>query len=175
MLKTFLWIGAAASLTISGAALSHDAAKPSDAQIAHIAYTAGQIDIDAGKQALAKSKNPAVRAFAEQMIRDHDAVNEKALALAGRLGVTPQANETSTTLSAQAMQRRDELAKLNGAAFDRAYVANEVAYHATVNGALRDLLIPSATNGELKSLLETGLALFGEHQAHAEHLAASLK
>ena len=42
-------------------------------------------------------------------------------------------------------------------------------------GALRDLLIPSATNGELKSLLETGLTLFSEHQAHAEHLAASLK
>lgn len=175
MLKTFLWIGAAASLTISGAALSHDAAKPGDAQIAHIAYTAGQIDVDAGKQALAKSKNPAVRAFAEEMVRDHGAVNEKALALVGRLGVTPEANATSAALSAQATQKHDELAKLDGAAFDRAYVANEVAYHATVNGALRDVLIPSATNGELKSLLETGLTLFGEHQMHAEHLAASLR
>ena len=175
MLKTFLWIGAAASLTISGVALSHDAAKPSDAQIAHIAYTAGQIDIDAGKQALAKSKNPAVRAFAEEMVRDHGAVNEKALALVGRLGVTPEANATSTALTAQATQKHDELAKLDDAAFDRAYVANEVAYHATVNGALRDVLIPSATNGELKSLLETGLTLFGEHQMHAEHLAASLR
>jgi len=175
MLKTFLWIGAAASLTISGAALSHDAAKPSDAQIAHIAYTAGQIDIDAGKQALAKSKNPAVRAFAEEMVRDHGAVNEKALALVGRLDVTPEANATSAALTAQATQKHDELAKLDGAAFDRAYVANEVAYHATVNGALRDVLIPSATNGELKSLLETGLTLFGEHQMHAEHLAASLR
>src|SRR3546814_4159588 len=66
MLKTFIWACAAASLTISGAALAHDAAKPGDAQIAHIAYTAGQIDVDAGKQALAKSTNPAVRAFAER-------------------------------------------------------------------------------------------------------------
>lgn len=175
MLKTFLWIGAAASLTISSTALSHDAAKPNDAQIAHIAYTAGQIDIDAGKQALAKTQNPIVRAFAEEMVRDHGAVNEKALALVGRLGVTPQANPTSTALTAQAAQRHAELAKLDGAAFDRAYVANEVAYHNSVNGALRDLLIPSAANGELKSLLETGLVLFGEHQVHAEHLAASLK
>ena len=47
MLKTFLWIGAAASLTISGAAMSQDAAKPNDAQIAHIANTAGQIDVPA--------------------------------------------------------------------------------------------------------------------------------
>ena len=175
MLKTFLSIGAAASLAVSGAALSHDAAKPDDAQIAHIAYTAGQIDVDAGKQALAKSHNPAVRAFAEAMVRDHAAVNDKALALVGRLGVTPQANPTSTALAAQAAQKHAELDKLDGAAFDRAYVANEVAYHNGVNGALRGLLIPSATNAELKSLLETGLALFSEHQTHAEHLAASLK
>lgn len=175
MLKSFLWIGAAAALTISGAALSHDTAKPGDAQIAHIAYTAGQIDVDAGKQALAKSKNPAVRAFAEEMVRDHAAVNDKALALVKKLGVTPEANATSSALSAQAAQKHDELARLDGAAFDRAYVANEVAYHATVNGALRDVLIPSATNGELKSLLETGLTLFSEHQMHAEHLAASLQ
>lgn len=175
MLKTFLWIGAAASLTISGVAMSQDAAKPNDAQIAHIAYTAGQIDVDAGKQALAKTHNPAVRAFAEEMVRDHAAVNDKALALVTKLGVTPEANATSTALSAQAAQKHAELDKLDGAAFDRAYVANEVAYHNTVNGALRGLLIPSATNGELKSLLETGLVLFSEHQKHAEHLAASVK
>ena len=175
MLKTFLWIGAAASLTISGAAMSQDAAKPNDAQIAHIAYTAGKIDVDAGKQALAKSHNPAVRAFAEEMVRDHAAVNDKALALVTKLGVTPEANATSTALSAQAAQKHAELDKLDGAAFDRAYVANEVAYHNTVNGALRGLLIPSANNGELKSLLETGLVLFSEHQKHAEHLAASLR
>ena len=49
--------------------------KPSDAQIAHIAYTAGQLDIEAGKQALDKSKNKDVRAFAQQMVADHSSVN----------------------------------------------------------------------------------------------------
>src|SRR3546814_15527926 len=111
MLKPLIWACAAASLAISGAALSHDAAKPSDAQIAHIAYTAGQIDIDAGKQALAKSKNPTVRAFAEEMVRDHGAVNDKALALVKQLGVTPEANATSSALTAQATQKHDELAR----------------------------------------------------------------
>src|SRR3546814_5551541 len=124
-LKTFVGACSAASLTISGAALAHDAAKPGDAQIAHIAYTAGQIDVDAGKQALAKSTNPAVRAFAEEMVRDHAAVNEKALALVKRLGVTPEANATSADLTAQAAQKHDELARLDGAAFNRAYVATE--------------------------------------------------
>jgi putative membrane protein len=50
-----------------------------------------------------------------------------------------------------------------------------VAYHKTVNGALASTLIPDAQNAELKSLLQTGLTLFKEHQAHAEQLATSLK
>ena len=50
--------------------------QPNDAQVAHIAYTAGQIDIDAA-QSLQKSKNKEVRAFAEDMLRDHKAVNER--------------------------------------------------------------------------------------------------
>lgn len=152
-------------------------AEPSlnDAQIAHIAYTAGAIDIAAGNQALAKSKNETVRAFAEEMVRDHSAVNDQALALAKKLGVTPQENATSTALGKAAADETAKLAQLDGAAFDRAYIANEVAFHRTVNGALRDKLIPATRNAELKSLLQTGLKLFGEHQMHAEHLAASLK
>jgi len=67
---------------------------PSDAEIAHIAYTAGRIDFDASKQALAKSQNAEVRSFASTMVRDHQAVNEKALALAKKLSVTPADNAT---------------------------------------------------------------------------------
>ena len=137
---------AAASLLAGSASAAGTA--PTDPQIAHIAYTAGTIDIEAAKLALQKSKSKAVREFASEMVRDHEAVNEKALAL---------------------------VKKLHGKAFDKAYAANEVAYHQTVNGALKSTLIPSANNGELKSLLETGLTLFGEHQKHAEHLSASLR
>ena len=67
------------------------------------------------------------------------------------------------------------LPSCHGAAFDREYINNEVAYHKTVNGALETTLIPNAKNGELKSLLETGLTLFREHQAHAEQVAKELK
>ena len=148
---------------------------PSDAQIAHIAYTAGALDVTAAKQALAKSQNAEVRSFAELMVRDHEAVNGKALELVKKLGVTPEDNATSEALTKQAAATNADLEKLQGAAFDRAYVQNEVAFHRTVNGALKTTLIPSADNGELKSLLETGLALFGEHQTHAEQLAARMK
>ncbi|HLZ79283.1 MAG TPA: DUF4142 domain-containing protein [Sphingomonas sp.] len=175
MQKRFaLFFGAFGLIAASSAAPSPEA-HISDAQIAHIAYTAGAIDVEAGRQALTKSKNPTVRAFAEEMVRDHQAVNNQALALVKKLGVTPEDNPTSAALTKQAAAEHQTLASLDGAAFDHAYVANEVAYHRTVNGALKNMLIPGAHNGELKSLLQTGLTLFSEHQAHAEHLAVDLK
>ena len=85
MLKKIMLLGAAGLLTISGAALSQASSGINDAQIAHIAYTAGAIDVAAGKQALEKSKNRAVREFAEEMVRDHQAVNDQALALVAKL------------------------------------------------------------------------------------------
>ncbi len=145
-----------------------------DAQIAHIAYTAGVIDVTAAKQALQKSHSADVRAFAEEMARDHAAVNVQALALVKKLGVTPENNPISESLSKGAAAEQKKLAALKGSAFDKAYVDNEVAYHKTVNTALSGTLIPSAQNAELKSLLETGLKLFQEHQMHAEHLAQNL-
>jgi putative membrane protein len=164
----------AAVLLISGAAYAQDA-KLNDAQIAHIAYTAGQIDIQAAEQALKKAKNKDVRAFAQNMVRDHKAVNKQALALVKKLKVKPQDNATSKALVKQAAEKRKELAKLSGAAFDKAYAENEVAYHKTVDNALETTLIPSASNAELKSLLQTGLKIFQGHEQHAEHVAASLK
>ena len=165
----------AALCLLSGGALAQGGAKPTDPQIAHIAYTAGQLDIEAAKQAIGKSKNKDVRAFAEDMVRDHTAVNKQALDLAKKLKVTPQDNDTSKALTKQAADKRAELAKLSGAAFDKAYIDNEVAYHKTVNGALENTLIPSASNAELKSLLQTGLKIFQGHEQHAEHVASELK
>src|SRR4051794_33416764 len=164
----------AAISLLAGGAYAQNAAKPTDPQIAHIAYTAGVIDVAAAKQALARSKDKTVRAFAEEMVRDHEAVNKQALDLVKKLNVKPEDNETSRSLTKQASDKKVELSKLSGTAFDRAYVANEVAYYKTVNGALEGLLIPSAGNAELKSLLQTGLKVFQGHQQHAEHLAAAL-
>ncbi|MGB6348119.1 MAG: DUF4142 domain-containing protein, partial [Methyloceanibacter sp.] len=84
-------IAIAASLAAAlGVAAALAAAKPTDPQIAHIAYTAGVLDIEAAKQALDKSKNADVIAFAQQMVGDHTAVNDQALALVKKLNVTPE-------------------------------------------------------------------------------------
>lgn len=166
---------ALAALVLTAGVAAAQSAKPNDAQIAHIAYTAGNIDIAAAKQALKKSKNPQVRAFANDMVRDHTAVNKQALALVKKLHVTPEDNPTSQALKKDADAKLAQYAKLNGAAFDKTYADNEVAYHKTVNGALEQTLIPDAQNPELKNLLQTGLKIFQGHQQHAEHVAQDLK
>jgi putative membrane protein len=162
----------AAVCLLSSAAIAQGA-KPTDPQIAHIAYTAGVIDITAAK--LAKTRNKEVKAFAEDMVRDHEAVNKQALDLVKKLNVKPEDNDTSRSLSKNAADKLAELGELKGAEFDKAYVANEVAYHKAVDTALETQLIPSANNAELKSLLQTGLKIFQGHEQHAEHVAAALK
>src|SRR5450631_2696311 len=108
----------AAVTLLSGAAVA-EGAKPTDPQIAHIAYTAGVIDVAAAKQALTKTSNKDVKEFAENMVRDHEAVNKQALDLVKKLKVTPEDNDTSRTLSKNAADKLAELAKLKDAEFDK--------------------------------------------------------
>ena len=174
MWKRNLLLAAAIALAASSAAIAQNA-KLTDPQIAHIAYTAGNIDIKAAQQALQKSQNAQVRAFAQDMVRDHTSVNNQALALLKKLNVTPEDNDTSRSLSKQAADTYTRLAGLSGGAFDKAYAENEVAYHHTVNTTLANTLIPSTTNAELKNLLSTGLKIFQGHEQHAQMLASQLK
>jgi putative membrane protein len=173
-MKNRIVAAALLSALVSAAPAAAADQKPTDPQIAHIAYTAGVLDIEAAKQALAKSKNKDVLAFAQQMVGDHTSVNDQALALVKKLNVTPEDNPTSQSLTKQADETRKKRAGLDGAAFDKAYIDNEVAYHKAVNAALSTTLIPDAQNPELKSLLESGLKLFQAHEKHAEQLAGQL-
>jgi putative membrane protein len=159
----------------SGTAFAQPASKPTDPQIAHIAYTAGVIDMKAAELARKQSQSKEVRAFAGDMLRDHKAVNDQALALVKKLKVTPEDNATSRALTQQAEAKLKELQALKGTAFDKAYAHNEVAFHRQVNEALQATLIPSTSNGELKNLLTTGLKIFEGHRQHAEHLVQELR
>ena len=89
----------AAALIVSGSAWAQSSPKPTDPQIAHIAYSAGEIDIRAAELAKKNSKSKEILFFADDMIRDHKAVNEQALALVKKLNVKPEDNETSRALA----------------------------------------------------------------------------
>jgi putative membrane protein len=145
-----------------------------DAQIASIVVTANQVDVDAGKLAASTAKNPEVRKFAQLMVTDHTGVNQQAVALVTRLKVTPEDNDTSRSLKAGGEKNLASLKALKGAAFDKAYVDHEVAYHQAVLDAVDKTLIPNAKNAELKALLVKVRPAFVAHLEHAKHIAASL-
>jgi len=147
---------------------------PSDPQIAGIVVTANQIDIDAGKLAKDRTKNKEVQAFADQMITDHTAVNKQAVALANKLKVKPEDSDTSKSLKEGAQKNMANLKKLNGAAFDKAYIDHEVAYHQAVLDAIDKTLIPSAKNEELKALITKVRPAIAAHLDHAKMIQGKL-
>ena len=163
---------ATALLTLTAPAFAQ---APNDAQIASIVVTANQVDIDAGKLAESRAKNADVKQFAKLMVADHTGVNKQATALVTRLHVTPQDNDTSKSLKDGGDKNLANLRTLKGAAFDKAYVDHEVAYHQAVLDAIDKTLIPNASNADLKALLVKVRPAIASHLEHAQHIQASLK
>ena len=145
-----------------------------DAQVAHIAVTANAIDSTAGELAKQKGSASAVKDFAQTMVTDHGSVNQQAVALATKLGVTPEDNDVSRSLKTGADANISNLQSLSGPAFDKAYIDYEVTYHQAVLDALDKTLIPSSQNAELKGLLEKVRPAFVAHLEHAKKVQAGL-
>lgn len=164
-------LACAVSLHAQNAAVTPDL---SDPEVAHVAVTANSIDIDLAKFAQTRSNNSGVKQFAQTMITDHSAVNEQAAALAKKLGVTPADNAVSQSLLSGAKEARASLEKLHGAAFNRAYLDREVAYHQAVLDAIDKVLIPTTDNAELKTLLTDVRPAVATHLEHAKHLRGQL-
>ena len=168
-------VAVAVALLVAGATSLSAQSKINDAQIAAVAVAANQVDVDAGKLALSKAKSGDVKKFAQTMVTDHGGAIKAASDMVGKLQVTPQENETSKALVKGGQDARAKLSKLDGDAFDRAYVDNEVGYHETVVKALDDTLIPNAQNGELKGLLTKVRGVAAAHLDHARMLQKDLK
>jgi putative membrane protein len=150
-------------------------AKLTDPEIASVAVTADQIDIDYAAIAKQKSKNTKVLEFAATMAKDHQSVNDQAIALATKLSVTPKDNAITQSLLSGATTTKEMLNSKSGAEFDKAYIDNEVAYHKAAIDVVENTLIPNATNAELKSLLQSALPVFKQHLAHAEMIQQELQ
>lgn len=150
-------------------------AELNDLEIAHVAYTADIVDIRYAHLALALSTNPDIHEFARTMIRDHEAVNEQALALLKKLGAEAQDNFLSQKIASDAESIITELSALRGGEFDKRYADNELEYHQAVNGLVADSFIPNIENDEVKSLFQAGLKIFKAHEKHASMMVKNLQ
>jgi putative membrane protein len=146
-----------------------------DPQIAAIVVTANQVDIDAGKLAVAQGSSDEVKRFGQSMIDAHTAVNKQAVDLVTRLKVTPEDNATSQSLKAGGEASIQRLKTLKDGDFDRAYVEREIAYHQQVLDAIDKTLIPSAQNSDLKALLTKVRPAIAAHLDHAKSIQTKMK
>ncbi|WP_214226745.1 DUF4142 domain-containing protein [Pedobacter sp. B4-66] len=174
MLASSSMITLALSVVFTATSLAQSP-KLNDAEVASVAVTANQIDINYAAVAKIKSKNPDILKFAETMTNDHKAVIAQAVALVTKLKVTPKDNAVSKKLMADAEKTKKSLLSKSGKAFDRAYIDNEVAYHKAVISTVEGLLIPTAKNAELKALLEKVVPALKTHLSHAEMVQMNFK
>jgi putative membrane protein len=142
--------------------------KLTDPEIASVAVVANQNDIDFASIAKTKSKNKDILEFAKTMATDHQSVIDQATALVTKLGVTPKDNAVSKKLLSDAQKTKKTLSSKSADAFDKAYIDNEVAYHKAVIAEVENVLIPDASNAELKELLQKVLPVLKTHLEHAE-------
>lgn len=149
-------------------AYAQQSPKLSDEEVASAAVVANQSDIDFAKIAKQKSKNGEVLKFAETMAKDHQAVIDQAVALVTKLKVIPKSNAVSRKLTADAAKTKKMLLAKSARSFDKAYIDNEVGYHKAVIAAVETVLIPQATNEELKSLLQNVVPALRAHLEHAQ-------
>jgi putative membrane protein len=132
----------------------------SSANLTKPSRSENNIDIGYAHIALAISSNPKIHVFAKTMIRDHNAVNRQALALLTKLNAQPQNNFLSRQLTEGSIELVEEMSRIRGAAFEKRYAANELAYHQAVNNLVETAFIPNIENAEVKALFEAGLKIF---------------
>ncbi len=163
------------SIIVFGSAYAQKNPKLTDPEIASVAVTANQVDVNYAKIALTRSKNSDVLKFAQTMSDDHTAVINQAVALVTKLKVTPKDNAVSRKLLSDAEKTKKQLIAKPAKAFDKAYIDNEVAYHKAVISTVEGLLIPQAQNAELKKLLQDVVPTLKAHLAHAEMLQKKIE
>jgi len=99
-------------------------ATSTDQQFLDIAIAGELAEVDLSKVAQRKGHHHLVRLFGEHMVAEHTQSKNRLLAVARGVNLT-----TSASLDAQEQAVRDQLASLNGAAFDRQYMAGQIKGH----------------------------------------------
>jgi putative membrane protein len=144
-----------------------------DANIAAILDAANATDSSAGSIAATKGTSADVRTFGRNMMRDHHALRKAGEDLVKKLNVTP-ALPAGDSSQAVAAAWSDSLRSMpRGAAFDKAYIDHEVAYHESVLATAQSAL-GAAQNAELKNLIQKAAPNIQAHLEQARSIQAKL-
>jgi putative membrane protein len=171
VLRTSLMGASLAALATAGLALPRVASAQAlnDPTIVAIFDAANTWDMETGGLAVKRAKSKDVREFGAMLVRDHKVVRQQGRDLAKKLGVTPTPPK-NFGMARDHAAAMTSLSKLHGAAFDRAFLAHEVAYHKAVLDAVTTTLLPALQNAEVKDMVTKVGPAFQAHMIKAQSL-----
>jgi putative membrane protein len=146
------------------AAVKHASAN-ADTRFVMQAWEGGMMEVAKGKLAAQKGAHEAVKQFGQKAADDHAKVNDELKSIAGGKHITlPDEMPKSPTQATLA-----KLEKLEGAAFDRAYVEDRLRDHEKTI-ALFEREVKTGKDAELKAFAEKTLPALKEHLTMVQDL-----
>ncbi len=135
-----------------------------DRNFALHAMEGGMMEVELGRMAQDHAGNDQVKQFGQRMVDDHTKNNDQLIAIAQQHGLNPP-----TRLSSADRREMDRLAKMQGQAFDNAYMAMMVDDHKKDIKAYRK----EAHQGgpDLKAYAQDSLPVLQQHLQLAEDIA----
>lgn len=158
--------------TTTAGEVSATAKAPSDAEIFAVLTEANTAEIDAARTALSKAKHADVKAFAREMITDHEKLLHGGKALADSLHVTPEPPAIDS-LATHVSQEKQTLSNATGATFDKTYMDAQVQDHQTVLAMLQQFE-GQAQSPRLKAMITKAEPIVQRHLSRAQAVEAKL-
>ena len=149
------------------------AAKLDDPTIIAIFDAANTWDMETGALAAKKGTTKDIREFGAMLERDHQVVRQQGRDLVKKLGVQPTPPK-DFAMAKDHTAALNTLNSLSGKAFDRAFLAHEVAFHKAVIDAVTTTLLPALKNEEARVLVTKVAPAFQAHMAAAQDLLDKL-
>jgi putative membrane protein len=139
-----------------------------------VAANSGEVEL--GKLGMANATSPAVKAFAKQMVDDHQAMLNESKALATKIHAV--ADSSANDARDLANHARDEINDLNGktkgADWDKNFMDKMVDDHQKVLDKLQDAA-KNTTDTELRTALEKATGKVQAHLTKAQDIKSHLK
>jgi putative membrane protein len=145
----------------------------SDANILASLIEADSGEVAQGKLVSGKTKNSAVKGFAQEMIRDHSKLMADAKALAKKLNVTPAA-PANDPHPAELSQWMSTLGGADAASLDSVYMNHMVEDHSKDIQEVQDMQ-SKAQSADLKAAIDKGLPVLKKHLADAQAVVKKLE
>ena len=142
---------------------------PSPKDFAMAAAQGDQYEIEAARVAEVEGRDPGVRAFAQEMIRDHARMREALRQAAAASGLPPP----PPGMSGDQARLLGALQSLRGADFDRAYAHQQVLAHVQAV-AVQETFAASGADPGLRKAAQSALPMIRDHLAEARQLSQRL-